>query len=249
MILEYWHFILDYAVLGGLGGALLNVPSYACIGEFFDRRRALATGIAVTSDSVGGIVIPLMLQHLLPRIGFAWSTRVLGFLFLAMTVPANLFIKTRVPRATKAPSVIPDLSAFKNLSFALCTAGVFLMEWALFVPLTYITSYVTTHGQKVSFGFTILALLNAGSFFGRWVPGLFADHYGRFNTIMITIAACAVTVLAMWLPAKDSKPLIIAFAIVFGFASGGNLVVSNAKWEAFYSDLAETCLSTERIAY
>lgn len=42
-----------------------------------------------------------MLHPLLPMIGFAWSTRVLDFLFLAMAIPTNLFIKARLPRATK----------------------------------------------------------------------------------------------------------------------------------------------------
>ncbi|KAI9846957.1 MAG: hypothetical protein M1837_003313 [Sclerophora amabilis] len=220
---EYWHFMLDYAVLGGIGGALLNTPAYASIGHFFKRRRGLATGIACTSGSIGGIVIPVMLQSLLPKIGFAWSTRVLGFLLLMLAVPANLFIAKRLPGSKKVVSVIPDLTAFKDPSFALCTAGVFLMEWGLFVPLTYISSYVTTHGQDASFGFTVVALLNVGSFFGRWIPGLLADRFGRFNVIIVTISLCAITVLGLWLPAANSTAVVIAFAITFGFASGSNL--------------------------
>ena len=219
----YWHFMLDYALLGGLGGALLTTPAYASIGHFFNRRRGLATGIAYTSGSIGGIVFPLMLQSLLPKIGFAWSVRVLGFLLILLAVPANLFITTRLPPSKKTISVIPDLTAFKDPSFALCTAGMFLMEWGLFVPLTYISAYVTTHGQDASFGFTVLALLNAGSFFGRVVPGFLADLFGRFHVIMVTISLCAITVLAMWLPAAESKAVIIVFAISFGFASGSNL--------------------------
>ena len=215
--------MLDYAVLGGLGGALLNTPAYASIGHFFKRRRGLATGIACTSGSIGGIIIPLMLQSLLPKIGFSWSTRVLGFLLLLLAVPANLFITKRLQPSKKAVSIIPDLTAFKDPSFALCTAGVFLMEWGLFVPLAYISSYVTSHGQNASFGFTVLALLNVGSFFGRWIPGFLADRFGRFNVIIVTISLCAITVLALWLPAANSKAVIVVFAITFGFASGSNL--------------------------
>ncbi|KZF24660.1 MFS general substrate transporter [Xylona heveae TC161] len=221
---EYWQFMLDYAVLGGIGGALLNTPAYASIGHFFQRRRGLATGVACTSGSIGGIVIPVMLQGLIPKIGFAWSTRVIGFLFLLLAVPANLFIVKRLPPSKKASgSLLPDLTAFKDPSFALCSAGMFLMEWGLFVPLTYISSYCTTHGQDPSFGFTAVALLNSGSFFGRWLPGLLADKLGRFNVIIVTILLCAITVLAIWLPAADSRAVIIVFAISFGFASGSNL--------------------------
>lgn len=202
---------------------MLNTPAYAAIGHFFKRRRGLATGIATTAGSIGGIIIPLMLQSLLPKIGYGWSVRVLGFLLLALAIPTNLFITTRLPPSKEPFRVIPDLTAFKNPSFALCTLGIFLMEWGLFVALTYQSSYVTTHGQDVLFGFTINALLNVGSFFGRWAPGLLADRLGRFNVIIATIALCVITVLALWLPAGNSEAIIIIFAITFGFASGSNL--------------------------
>ena len=215
--------MLTYGVLAGTGNALLNTPAYACIGHFFSRRRGLATGIATTSGAVGGIVIPILLQNLLPRIGFAWSARVLGFLLLAMAIPANLFLRTRLPPDKDASAVLPDFSAFKNRSFALCMVGMFMLELGLFVPLAYISSYATSHGQRASFGFTAVALLNAGSFFGRFVPGFAADRMGRFNVIVLTIALCIVTILGVWLPAGSSKAAIIVFALTFGFASGSNL--------------------------
>ena len=156
-------------------------------------------------------------------IGYGWAVRVLGFLLLALAVPANLFIKTRLPPSKEPFRIIPDFAAFKNPSFALCAVGIFLMEWGLFVAVAYLSPYVTTHGQDVLFGFTINALLNVGSFFGRFIPGFLADRYGRFNVIIVTIALCAITVLALWLPAGHSVATVVAFAILFGFASGTNL--------------------------
>ena len=198
-------------------------PAYASINHWFKRRRGNATGIAATSGSIGGIVIPIVLQNLFPQIGFVWSTRVLGFLLLAMAIPANLFIAKRVSPPKETVSIIPDFTVFKNLSYALCTAGVFLMEWGLFIPITYISSYTTTHGQETSFGFTALALLNAGSFFGRWVPGLLADRIGSFNVMIMMLLLCATAVLAMWLPAANSRAMIVIFALTIGFASGSNI--------------------------
>ena len=220
---EYWHFLLDYSVLGGIGGALLNTPSFATIAHWFKRRRGLATGVAATAGSIGGVVLPLILQDLIPKIGYGWSVRVVGLLLLLLAVPTNLCIKARLPPSNQSMGVVPDLTAFKNLSFALCSFGVFLMEWGLFVAIAYLSPYVTSHGQDVLFGFTINALLNAGSFFGRWMPGLLADHWGRFNVIIATIALCAITIFTLWLPSGDSKALVIVYALIFGFASGSNL--------------------------
>lgn len=128
MRLEYWHFILDYAIVGGLGGALLMSPAFASVGHFFSRRRGLATGIANTSGSIGGITIPLILQRLIPTVGFPWAVIVIGFVFLVLAIPANLFIKSRLPSTSLRMSFAPDLRPLMRPNFALCTAGTFLME-------------------------------------------------------------------------------------------------------------------------
>nr|POF11446.1 riboflavin transporter mch5 [Quercus suber] len=215
--------MLTYGVLAGIGGALLMTPAFACIGHFFHRRQGLATGIANTSGSVGGVVIPLLLENITGKVGFAWSTRILAFVLVAMAVPANLFLKTRLPLATRSTSVWPDMTILRNPSFAACSVGMFFMEWGLFVVLAYIASYVAQNEQIRISSYSVVAILNAGSFFGRWIPGFLADRYGRFNVILITILLCSTTILALWLPASSSTALVVMFAITFGFASGSNL--------------------------
>lgn len=227
----YYQIILTYSVLGGLGGALLNAPALGSIAHFFDVKRGFATGIAMTAGGVGGIVFPLLLRPLLGKngVGFAWSCRILGFILLALSVPANLFIKSRSSirmsddGKPKNGSIWPDLTVFRDRRFALATLGVFFMEWGLFVPLTYIISYATAHGTGESDGSLLLSLLNAGSVVGRFLPGLLSDKFGRFNMIIITITLCAATILGIWLPAGGSKGGLVAFCVAFGFASGSNL--------------------------
>lgn len=222
--------------MGGLGGALLNSPAYGTIAHFFNERRGFATGIATTAGGIGGIVFPIMLQKLLPRLGFAWSTRILGFILLGVAVPSNLWIRTRLPPRkhinnpiehhswrTKIASVLPDFRVFRDKRFALAATGIFFMEWGLFIPITFIVSYAAAHGKNATSSYTLLSLLNAGSVGGRFLPGLMADRFGRFNVIIVTISLCCASVLGLWLPAGHSESLIIAFAVIFGFASGSNL--------------------------
>lgn len=203
----------------------MNGPAIASIGHFFLQRRGNATGVAMTSGSIGGVIFPLMLQKLFPQVGFAWATRILGFIIVVLVVIANLLIKSRLPHK-KAGNAMPYFAAFKDVKFASMTIGIFLLEWGLFVPLTYISSYAVDHGASSAFGFQILAMLNAGSFFGRVSAGWVADVIGRFNTLIITVALCVITNLALWLPAGQSKSLLIVFAVFFGFASGSNLSLS-----------------------
>ena len=121
---------------------MLNTPAYAAIGHFFSRRRGLANGIACTAGPLGGITIPLMLRSLIPAIGYGWSLRILGFLLLALAVPANLFIRSRLPPLDSKESLrmTPELTPYKNPSLALCALGIFLMEWGFLVSLAFISS-------------------------------------------------------------------------------------------------------------
>lgn len=217
-----------YSVLNGLGGCLINTPCVASVGHYFLAKRGNATGVAMTSGSIGGIIFPLMLQKLFPAVGFAWATRILGFILVVLLGIANLLVRSRLPRKPMASfkSVSPDFTLFKDVPFACLSLGIFLMEWGIFVPLTYLTSYCTDHGFSSAFGFQIIAVFNAGSFFGRFFAGLVADMIGRVNTLILSICLCFITCFALWLPAGDSTAMIIVFAIIFGFVSGSNLSLS-----------------------
>jgi MFS family permease len=59
--------------------------------------------------------------------------------------------------------------------------------------------------------------------FGRWLPGYYADKFGRYNTAVISITLTVTSVLGIWLPVGDTKAGIIIFALLFGFSSGTNI--------------------------
>lgn len=83
------------------------------------------------------------------------------------------------------------------------------------------------------FSYQLIAILNAGSFFGRWLSGWLADRLGRFNTMIITLLLCLISTVGLWLPASllpaspESAPvlkgLIVVYAVTFGFGSGSNI--------------------------
>ncbi|KAF6801057.1 MFS monocarboxylate, partial [Colletotrichum musicola] len=220
---EYYQIILTFSVMTGLGASLLNTPVFAVIGHWFNTRRGLAMGFAATGGSVGGIIFPFVLQAALPRFGFAWSMRLLALIFFALAVPANLFINTRLPPSQNFASIWPDVRLFREPKFVFCCGGIFFMEYGVLIPLTYIISFAASRGHDARAGYLLPILLNAGSVVGRAAPGFVADRIGRFNTIVLTVGLCMVSVFAIWLPAGGSWSALLAFAFIFGFASGGNV--------------------------
>lgn len=221
---KFWHFMLTFGLLAGLGMSLVFTPAVASIGHYFFRRRGEATGIAATGGAFGGIMFPLIIQALLPKVGFAWTTRVATLINLVFLAIANMLIRSRLPR--KRPSkenILPDPRIFRDPVFTLTTAGVFFCEWGLFIPLSYISSYAIANGIDQAFAYQLLALFNVGSLFGRWLPGYLADRFGRFNSMIFFCLLCLVASVALWLPAKGSVPLLVIMSLTFGFASGSNI--------------------------
>lgn len=221
---QYWHFMLSIGIACGVGSSLIFTPAVSAVGHFFNEKRGVATGIACTGGSVGGVIFPLVMQDLFPRIGFGWATRVIALICLILLVVACLLIKSRLPKKPASKeNVLPDFRIFKEPKFALTTAGIFFIEWGLFIPISFISSYSLSHNVSTKLSYQMLAILNAGSFFGRGLPGFFADYLGRFNTLIATVALCLICNACLWLPAGDRLPLIIVYSAIFGFASGSNI--------------------------
>jgi predicted MFS family arabinose efflux permease len=173
--------MLVFGVLGGLGTSLIFTPALSAVSHFFLVKRGNATGIAAAGGSMGGIIFPLSLQRLFPLVGFAWATRIIGFIFIICCAIAITLIRSRLP-SKPGQAVMPDLKILKDRAYLLATLGTFFMEWALFVPIAYLTSFAASSGaMSPAFSYQLIAIFNAGSCFGRWAPGYVGDKLGRFN--------------------------------------------------------------------
>lgn len=240
---EYYQFILAFSILSGIGNSFLFTPAMGAISHWFNKRRGEASGFAFTGSGFGGVLFPLMMQSLLPRVGFAWSARIVGFVFLLLCALSVALCRSRLPRkmnngaGMRWQDILPDMRIFKDGTgaMAVTTAGVFLIEWAYFIPVTYIPSYYLVReglsdseaiSGAAAFAYQLLAIMNAVSCVGRYFIGYIADRTGRYNTIIVFTLICLMSVMGLWLPdalAPSDKSLLIMFVVVFGFASGSNI--------------------------
>ncbi|CAH0003412.1 unnamed protein product [Clonostachys byssicola] len=221
---EYWHFMLVFGVLGGFSLSLVFSPAISIVAHYFHKRRGLATGIASSGGAAGGIVFPLMLQRLFSTIGFVWAVRVAALVCAITFTTAVFLIRPRFPQKPLIlSSVRPKFSVFRNGALAFTSLSVFFLEWGLFIPFSYLTSYALDHQQSSEFSYMLMSLINAGGIFGRWIPGFYADRFGRFNILILAILGCGVCNACFWLPAESSQSLMIFYALAFGFFSGSTV--------------------------
>lgn len=216
---EFYQFLLSFGVLGGLSASLLFNPAIAAIGHWFHKRRAFATGVACTAGGIGGIGFPLVVNYLAPRIGFPWAIRVISLISVVSGVIACCLLRKRLPNNNKAGASI-DVKALKDVKYATTTIAIFLVEFAVFIPYSYISSYALHYGFTPEKAYLLNTLLNVGAVPGRALPGYVADRVGVFNTMCGTSLVCALSILTLWLTADGSEARTTAFTVMYGFWSG-----------------------------
>jgi MFS family permease len=157
-----------------------------------------------------------------PRIGFEWAMRIIALISAVLCSVACLTVRTRLS-PQKSHSTL-DFKALTDIKYGSATIGVFLIEFAVFVPITYITSYALDAGFSDRTSYAILVFLNLGAIFGRFLPGLVADRLGRFNVMIVNSLMCSFLTLTLWLCgdllARSNLGILLSYAVLFGFFSG-----------------------------
>ncbi|MCJ1359063.1 MAG: hypothetical protein MMC33_009063 [Icmadophila ericetorum] len=216
---QYYQFILAQGICSPIGASAIFYPAVSSSSTWFFRRRALALGVVASGSSLGGVIFPILVQRLIPQIGFPWTMRVAAFLILSLLVIANLTVRSRIPPTWKPFRPIDFITPLKETPYLLVVIASFLFFIGLFLPLTYIILQAQYSGMSPYLASYLLAILNATSIFGRTIPGYLADRYGRLNITVITSVFSGIIVLALWLPATTNAPIIV-FAVLYGFGSG-----------------------------
>jgi MFS family permease len=112
-----------------------------------------------------------------------------------------------------------DFSVLKDSRFICLTLAIWLAEVISMTTLTYLSSYALSNGLENSQAYLLITIVNVCGIPSRFISGLFADHYGRFNVMIVTSVMTTVVIFAVWLPAKGNLNILYAFAVLFGIST------------------------------
>ncbi|EFX01144.1 major facilitator superfamily transporter monocarboxylate [Grosmannia clavigera kw1407] len=244
------QLFISQAVITGVGLGLLSAPPLPSISYYFGpdtprgNSQALALAISTIGSSVGGAVLPAIVQYLLPATSFAWAVRCaalvalvacLGAALLIRTVPTEPKIKpkaepkgqdqTEQPAGPSRLSVfldqIADWNALRELPFVLFLASTFFLYWGLYFGFNYMNVYAEKILGMSSTNSTLLLIISTASGIpGRLVSGLLAGYYmGALDCLVIMSCFSAVSIFC-WLAVESSTAGMYAFVICFGLGNG-----------------------------
>ncbi|KAK7992048.1 riboflavin transporter MCH5 [Apiospora saccharicola] len=234
----YWQLLLSQGLCMGLGSGLLFTPAISVVSTYFDKKRSLAIGIAASGSVSGGLIFPAMARQLLPAIGFGWTVRAIGFVQLATSLFANLFMRPRLP-PRRAGSLV-EWSAFRELEYTFFAAGMFFNFWGIYFGFYYLSSFARSElvmhpHLSYSDSLNLLLLTNGVGVIGRLGPNYFADRVGPLNLL---IPSCFITGVALlsWM-AVGAPAQLYVWSVFYGIAAGGIQSLFPAGLSSLTTDL------------
>ena len=81
----------------------------------------MAIAITASGAATGGMLYPALVEVLLPKIGFGWTLRVLGFVMLALQLVGVGLVRKRLLPRKSGPLV--ERGAFKEIPYTLFSIG------------------------------------------------------------------------------------------------------------------------------
>ncbi|KAH9890856.1 major facilitator superfamily domain-containing protein [Xylariomycetidae sp. FL2044] len=236
---RYWQLLLSQGLCMGLACGCIFCPAIATVSTYFSRRRSLALGITASGSVTGGLVFPAMARQLLPRVGFGWAVRAIGFVQVATLLCVVLFMRSRLP-PRRAGSLV-EWAAFAELEYTFYGAGMFFNFWGVYFAFYYVAAYardaaeIAPDNLSYTESLNLLLLMNGVGLVGRLVPNYLADRLGPLNIMIPTCLACGALMLA-WIAISTPSGLY-AWAVFYGVFAGGIQSLFPAGLSSLTTDL------------
>lgn len=236
---EYWQLVLAQGICMGIGHGGLFITSIAIVPSYFSTRRSLALGLAASGSSLGGVIYTIVFHRLIPQIGFAWTTRVLGFMALGTLLIPCVCIKMRTMPSAPRKKIV-DFSGFREAPFSIFALASFTGFIGLYIPFFYISTFASSKaGLDDTLAFYMLPILSAGSVAGRILPSFAADFFGPLNVLSLcTVIAGLLGFCWIALPVHASVGGLVVWALLYGAFSGAFVSLQPSTVVSITDDLS-----------
>lgn len=225
-------FGLVTALFVGLAtGAIGTTANSKLMVNWFDRRRGLALGIAITGYSVAGIVTAPVAVRLLDSIGWRGSYRLFGAFCLLVVLPlvwrlvkqrpADLARRWFAPGA--AGRTTSSLAAFRAIAGSKPFWGVVLVFGLADGVFGALNLHLFLHYLEVGINdyraALILSTTAGAAIVAKPLSGLLIDRFGPRSAALAAIGVCIVA-MGVLIGARTYPVLLVAAGLA-GLAFGG----------------------------
>ena len=235
-----WQLYLFYGVMVGIGLSPTFVIPMSTTARWFVKRRGMVTGIVLAGAGLLKTTSPPVVSWLISSYGWRISYIIFGIVTLVFLIGSALLMKRDPSKVGLLPYGTSEVKEGSPTSgdkgFSLGQAVRTRQFWILFVVLlgfglylqiimVHIVPHAIDLGVSPAIAAGILAAYGGMSTGGMLVGGSISDKIGTKLTL-ITLLALALVASLLLLVAKSSWMLYL-FAVIYGFAQGGLLVLAS----------------------
>jgi OFA family oxalate/formate antiporter-like MFS transporter len=236
-----------FGVVAGAGNGFGYATPIPVMSKWFPDKRGLAVGLAVAGYGGGSAIFaPLAANNLIPEHGLAFTFRLLGGVFLVMTMIGALLLKNP-PAGYKPPGWEPPpataVAAATTHDFTpaeMVRTPTFYLMWVAYclgtlaglMMISQLAPFMKSVGRTVTVGSATFVLVAIGNASGRIFSGALSDLLGRLNVLRLMIAVSALALPAVW-GLGDTSAVFVALFIVY-YCYGTQLSVNASTTADFY---------------
>ena len=237
----YMFLYATYGVIAGTGSGITYNAVIACNQRWFPDKLGLATGIAVATPGIGGLIFAPMLEKILSSAGVSAAYVTLGLLIFVLCTVSSFFIYSP-PEGFVPEGYVPDKKegAVKEYTvselvrtpvFYALVFSMFLALPANMMILPLIKDIGAERGLSVSTAVLGVSLASFFNSFGRLVFPWVSDAIGRKKTLLLDFVITIVSVCGLVF-VKGYLALILI--IMVSFCYGGYLGIYPAITSGFF---------------
>jgi MFS family permease len=237
---EIWHLYLFLGAIVGIGTSSMYIPPITVVTRWFEEKRGLALGTAVTGIGIGGILGSPFLSWLIHAFGWRSALPILGITLTIVVSLAGMVMLGRPEDKGLLPygaggrgrgkdhgivsqeSAIKDwtvLEAIKTRPFFILFLMLFFAETSLLGVMTHLFAYASENGvpkHVVSWAYGAIGLT---SLVGKIGMGALSDRIGRRTAFFLAFVLKG-TAFIFLLP-RPNVFLLYIFAALLGLSYGG----------------------------
>ncbi len=240
------QFYLFYGVVMGSGITCIGIITYSAIlAHWFEKKRGLASGIAVSGMGLGTFLLVPMSQGFISMVGWQMTFIITGALVLIILLPANAFFLRHKPcevgqypdglKLPQAPSTTPNSTnsinetatdwtlkkAVSSKRFWTLMLFPFLSIVGIYIILVHNVRFLVDQGVDKMAAALIFAMVGVVSSIFRIFWGWLSDRIGRETTFTMGILCACMGVSSLLLfESSGFKPFTYGFSLFFGIGWG-----------------------------
>lgn len=239
LVSQLWHLAVVFVFIGIFGVAANTMPYLRTISTWFNRRRGLAIGLAVSGIGLGYAYVPILVQNVIDAGGWRTAYYTLSAIVLCITVPLVALFFRETPaamglrpdggNAAGAPVSeqsstlvgIPSSAALRRREFWLLSAIFVCIAFVLHGILPHLVPLLRDRGVGAETAAAVASAMGATVFVSRIFIGYLIDCFFAPRVAMIFFSLSAIGFFM--LSATSYLPLMFIAAVLIGLSLGAEV--------------------------